>query len=186
VTAGLHPTPYTFPDLRLRPPQSGDVAARFALGRDPAIARLYGVDPQTLPAWTMTTAQAWVDRVVASDCAWIIEHKDRLIGGVGLHSYHAADRRAQLAIGIEETASLGQGIGRRVIGHVLDYAFRCAGLHRIGVRVLAMNVRAIRCYAACGFRHEGIERQSAKIGDTWHDDVMMGILADEYFAMPRA
>jgi [ribosomal protein S5]-alanine N-acetyltransferase len=47
-------------------------------------------------------------------------------------------------------------------------------------------MRAIRCYAACGFRQEGVERQSAKIGDAWHDDIMMGILADEYFATPCA
>jgi RimJ/RimL family protein N-acetyltransferase len=185
VTSGLRPIPYTFPDLRLRAPQEGDVEARFALGRDPEITRLYGVDPQTLPAWTMERANAWVDRITNSDCAWVIEHQGRLIGGVGLHSHNADDHRAQLAIGIEEMASLGRGIGRRVIGYVLDHAFRSAGLHRVGVRVLAMNMRAIRCYAACGFRQEGVERQAAKIGDTWHDDVMMGILAEEYFATPR-
>jgi len=182
VTAGLRPIPYTFPELRLRAPQPGDAEARFALGRDPAIMRMYGADPQTLPAWTMAKAQAWVDRVTAAECAWIIEHKGRLIGAVRLHSHDAADHRAQLAIGIEDPASLGRGIGRRVIGHVLDYAFRGAGLHRIGLRVLAMNVRAIKCYAACGFRHEGIERQSAKVGDAWHDDILMGILAEEDFA----
>jgi RimJ/RimL family protein N-acetyltransferase len=185
VTAGLYPVPYTFPDLCLRAPQPGDAVARFVLGRDPAIMRMYGADPQTLPDWTMAGAQAWVDRVTAAECAWIIEHKGRLIGAVRLHGHDAADNRAQLAIGIEDTASLGRGIGRRVIGHVLDYAFHGAGLHRIGVRVLAMNVRAIKCYAACGFHHEGVERQSAKIGDAWYDDIIMGIIADEYLAQPR-
>jgi RimJ/RimL family protein N-acetyltransferase len=183
---GLHPIPYTFPDLRLRAPQPGDAAARFALGRDPEIIRMYGADPTILPLWTMAAAQAWVDRVAAADCAWIIEHESRLIGAVRLHSHVAADHRAQLAIGIEDTASLGRGIGRRVIGHVLDYAFRGAGLHRIGVRVLAMNVRAIRCYVACGFHHEGVERQSAKIGQAWHDDILMGILAADDVAVPRS
>jgi RimJ/RimL family protein N-acetyltransferase len=186
VTPAIRPIPITLPDLRLRLPAPGDDAARFRLGRDPAILRMYGVDPATLQAWSLARAAAWVDRVAKAECAWIIEHQGRLIGDVRLHSFEPADHRARLAIGIEDAALLGQGIGRRVIGLVLDYAFQGIGLHRIGLRVLAMNLRAIRCYSACGFRHEGVERQSAKIGDTWHDDIMMGILAEDHFTTRHA
>ncbi len=180
------PIPITFPDLRLRLPQRGDAEARFALGRDPAILRMYGVDPQSVPPWTRAAAKVWVEKVADAECAWIVEYEGRLIGAVRLHHFDHGDKRAQLAIGLEDATILGRGIGRRVVKAVLDYAFHGLGLHRVGLRVLAMNVRAIRCYAACGFRHEGVERQSARIGDEWHDDIMMGVLADEYFAAARA
>jgi [ribosomal protein S5]-alanine N-acetyltransferase len=173
------------PDLVLRLPRPGDDAARFAMGRDPEIVQLYGIDPQPLPVWTLAQAASWVDQIKNAECAWIIEHQGQLIGAVRLHSFNQEDSRAQLAIGIEDRARLGQGIGRRVIGLVLDYAFQGAGLHRVGLRVLAMNVRAIRCYAACGFVHEGIERQSARIGNAWHDDVIMGMLAEDNFARSK-
>jgi RimJ/RimL family protein N-acetyltransferase len=53
------------------------------------------------------------------------------------------------------------------------------GLHRLSVRVLAFNGRAIRAYQKCGFRIEGRERESAWIDGTWHDDLIMGLLADD-------
>jgi RimJ/RimL family protein N-acetyltransferase len=63
---------------------------------------------------------------------------------------------------------------------VLEYAFGELGLHRIGLRVVAYNVRAIRCYSACGFIEEGREREAAHVAGEWHDDVIMGLLSREF------
>jgi RimJ/RimL family protein N-acetyltransferase len=38
--------------------------------------------------------------------------------------------------------------------------FGVLGLHRIELRVLATNRRAIDCYLACGFRKEGVRREA--------------------------
>ena len=62
---------------------------------------------------------------------------------------------------------------------VLAYAFD-SGLHRVGLRVLATNERAVRCYTSCGFKLEGRERESARIDGVWQDDLIMGILAREF------
>jgi RimJ/RimL family protein N-acetyltransferase len=43
-------------------------------------------------------------------------------------------------------------------------------LHRVSLRVVAYNVRAIRCYSACGFVGEGSEREAAYIGGNWRHD----------------
>ncbi len=179
------PTPYTLPDLSLRAPQPSDAAARFALGRDPATARQYGVDPASLPPWTMARAETWVDTIAKADCAWIIEYHSRLVGAVRLHSCDPDSDTAKLAIGIEDPALLGQGIGRRVIGLVLDTAFRGAGLHAVTVRVLASNPRAIACYTACGFKPTGREVAAVEIAGVWHDDLLMAITADAFFSQPR-
>lgn len=63
---------------------------------------------------------------------------------------------------------------------ILSYGFGTLKLHRVDLRVLSYNERAIRCYRACGFIEEGRERESARVGDAWHDDLIMGVLAQEY------
>jgi RimJ/RimL family protein N-acetyltransferase len=87
---------------------------------------------------------------------------------------------AALAIGIDDASKLGQGLGREAISLVLGHAFGPMGLHRISVRVLAYNTRAISAYEKCGFVREGIEREAACVGGVWFDDVIMGVLAHEF------
>ncbi|MBD9373102.1 GNAT family N-acetyltransferase [Rhizobium sp. ARZ01] len=91
-----------------------------------------------------------------------------------------AERRASMAIGIFDPACLGTGLGSEVIGLVLRHAFATLRLHRISIRVLAFNRRAIRAYEKSGFVEEGSERETAFIDGAWHDDVMMGILDREF------
>jgi ribosomal-protein-alanine N-acetyltransferase len=53
-------------------------------------------------------------------------------------------------------------------------------LHRVDLRVLAFNRRAIACYTKRSFVIERAEREAAWIGGEWHSDVMMSILIQEY------
>nr|WP_246252582.1 GNAT family protein [Sulfitobacter algicola] len=92
-----------------------------------------------------------------------------------------ADKRARLTIGLFGEAHLDRGIGREAICLTLDHAFGDMGLHRVDLRVLSYNQHAIRCYTSCGFVHEGTEREAAWVGGAWHDDWIMGILADEHY-----
>jgi RimJ/RimL family protein N-acetyltransferase len=111
--------------------------------------------------------------------AWCIDVGARLIGEIRLEGLEQVDRRATLAVGILDPAALGNGYGTEAIRLVLAHAFGPMGLHRIDLRVLAYNERAIRCYEKCGFVIEGRERESALVDGAWHDDVMMGILATD-------
>jgi RimJ/RimL family protein N-acetyltransferase len=53
-------------------------------------------------------------------------------------------------------------------------------LHRVFLRVHADNTRGIRCYQRAGFRQEGTLRESVFREGTYHDTLMMGILASEF------
>ena len=166
--------------LRLRPFRQDDVAARFALGRSPEIVRSFGGDPDGLPPYSIADAQNWVDRNLAHPMAWAIEVRGRLLGEVRLDGLDPQDRRARLAIGLYDPAQLSKGLGRAAIHLVLTHGFHTLGLHRIDLRVLATNERAIRCYRACGFVEEGRERESAFVAGLWLDDIIMGILAQDF------
>lgn len=62
---------------------------------------------------------------------------------------------------------------------MVEWGFAEFGLHRVELEVLAKNERAIRCYRACGFVHEGTRRQAELYPDGWHDFLVMGMLRDD-------
>ena len=105
-----------------------------------------------------------------------------MLGEIGLNAVDQHDRRARLAVGLYDPSKLGMGLGREAICLVLEHAFENLGLHRVALRVVAYNTRAIRCYLACGFVEEGREREAADVAGEWHDDIMMGLLRRESLA----
>jgi len=163
----------------LRPPRREDAAARLVLGVHPEIVRMYGGSSSDIRPMTAEAAERWVLGLMKHGYAWIIE-AGSLIGHVRLDHVDLRDRRASLAIGIEDFARLGKGLGTETIRLVQQYAFGELGLHRLTVRVVEYNYRAIRAYEKCGFVVEGREREAAFVDGQWYDDVMMGMLDREY------
>lgn len=165
--------------ITLRPPCEEDWKQRLALGNSPEIHRMFGGDPAQTRALTEDAAKAWVQNQIDAR-AWVIEQGGALIGAVRLHSMNHADRNARLAIGILDESRLGQGLGTQAMRLLAAHAFDTLNLHRLSLRVLAFNTRAIAAYRKLGFVEEGRERQSALIGSDWHDDLIMGLLAEEF------
>lgn len=169
--------------LILRQPIASDIADRAALGRDPEIYRALGADTRSLQPLTEDQAKAWVENIASHPAAWVLEFQGRAIGEILLDNFVEADQRAGLIIGILDPASLGLGLGTEAIRAVAEFAFDTLGLHKLSMRVLAFNIRAIRAYERVGFVREGLERESALIGDTWHDDVIVGLLKRDFDAL---
>lgn len=168
--------------LRLRAPVAADVDARLSLGVTPEIIHMFGADPATAQPMTRAMAEDWVDAQVQEPLAFVIEHGGRLVGALRLHSVNDHDQRASLAIALLDASLLGQGIGPRAIALILDHAFGELGLNRISLRVIDYNARAIAAYKKLGFVEEGRERAAARVGDIYHDDIIMGLLASEWRA----
>jgi RimJ/RimL family protein N-acetyltransferase len=170
-------------NVRLRRADPNDADARFALGTDIDIVKMFGVSAADAKPLTKQAAEQWAMGQANNPNAWVIEVEGRLIGEIKLHSINTQDRRASMAIGIYDLQRLGKGFGTEAIYLLLRHAFTELNLHRVGIRVLAFNQRAIRAYAKCGFKVEGRERETAYVDGEWHDDIMMGLLATEYSAM---
>jgi RimJ/RimL family protein N-acetyltransferase len=168
----------------LRRPRKEDFEARLKLGTDAEIIRMYGGNRSDVRPMTEEAAKRWVQGLLDHDHAWVIETRG-LIGHIRLDRVDLRDRRASLAIGIEDTAQLGIGLGPQAIVLVLEYAFNVLALHRVSVRVVDYNLRAIRAYQKCGFVLEGREREAAFVDGIWHDDLMMAILDKEFTAIQR-
>jgi|SRR5579862_5030800 len=166
--------------LLLRPAKESDKADRLACGRNLEFRRLVGGDPRTCPPLTAEEVEQWYARLCSEPLQWVIEAEGRCIGTACLHQLDLESRRARYAIGIFDASKWDRGLGTEATLLVLGYAFEVLRLHRVDLRVLAFNHRAIACYKRCGFVNEGVEREGARIGGEWHSDVMMSILEHEW------
>lgn len=172
-------------NLRLRAASADDVEARLALGNHADIIEMFGMSRSDVRPLTRDGAARWVGRLIDHPHAWVIEAGGMLIGEIRLDNLDPHDRRASMAIGILDPKLLGRGLGSEAILLLLDHAFGELRLHRIGIRVLAYNKRAIRAYEKCGFIIEGREREAALVNGAWHDDVMMSLLDHEFLSRKR-
>lgn len=109
-----------------------------------------------------------------------IEADGRYVGRCGLYSIDRTARHAELGIGIGDREYWGRGYGREAVGLLLDYAFRLRNLRRVWLEVHADNERGIRAYKSCGFVEEGRMREHVWLGGRYVDNVIMGILREEW------
>lgn len=91
-----------------------------------------------------------------------------------------SDNKAKFSIEIYDNKFYGYGIGTEITKLVLNYAFEILGYHKVYLRVLEYNKRAIKCYENCGFIKEGIDREGAFINGSYFSDIYMGILSYDF------
>jgi [ribosomal protein S5]-alanine N-acetyltransferase len=163
----------------LRKPKDSDITDRYNCGRSKELVRMYGGDTRNIKPLTMEDATRFIDRILANKLEWCVEYEGRCIGQARL-TVNEEDCRARYAVGIFDTSELGKGIGTEITQLVLRYAFEELELHRVDLRVLEYNKRAIKCYEKCGFIQEGVEREGALIEGKYETDVFMSILDREF------
>jgi len=165
--------------ILLRKPREEDIEARVLFGSQIEYVRMCGGDTKDLGEFALNDGVEWYNKISAHPCKWVIDYDGACIGEAGLTPYKQ-DNKARYSIGIFDRTKFGLGIGTEVTKLILRYAFETLGYHKVYLRVLEYNKRAIRCYEKCGFVREGIDREGAFIEGKYETDINMGILADEY------
>lgn len=66
---------------------------------------------------------------------------------------------------------------------MLDWGFRTAGSHRIGIEHFEHNEGAVRLYRKLGFKEEGTERESCWYNGGWWGVWKLGMLVGEWEAL---
>jgi RimJ/RimL family protein N-acetyltransferase len=163
--------------VTLRSARPGDQSALERLRADPEIDHYMGVDARgSTLLWRHVylgdQSGALVDLVVADE-------RERPIGLVSLWDRTIPHQAAELSIWIGEGHRDG-GNGTEALRLTLRYAFDDLKLHKVYLRVLEYNARAIRTYQKCGFRIEGVLRDEMLVDGTWHALVYMGVLAPDF------
>ncbi len=106
--------------------------------------------------------------------------ENKLIGNCGLHNVDLKNRSAVFGIFIGDKNYWGKGYGTDATRTILRYGFEQLGLNRVELWVYDFNPRAIRAYEKAGFRREGVRRQGLYRNGAFHDEIMMGVLREEW------
>jgi RimJ/RimL family protein N-acetyltransferase len=102
------------------------------------------------------------------------------IGTIQLYEIDEQDKSCKLGIRIGDRDYWSRGYGTDAVKTLVKYAFMNMGLYRVALRVYEFNDRAARCYEKCGFKYEGRSRKSAYIDGDYYDEILMGVLKNEF------
>ncbi|KAK2924931.1 hypothetical protein FoTM2_015209 [Fusarium oxysporum f. sp. vasinfectum] len=96
--------------------------------------------------------------------------------GVAIFAHH---RTAEIGISLIKEHQ-GKGYGREAINWMVDWGFRHAGLHTIGITTTNYNPRGVYLYENIGFRLEGRRRDTIWMNRKWYDLIEFGMTEDEW------
>jgi RimJ/RimL family protein N-acetyltransferase len=136
---------------------------------------------------SMDEEESWYEQVLRSPneerplCIEVkLEEGWQLIGNSGFFTIDWRNRNAEFGIFIGDKAYWNQGYGTEVVRLILQHGFSTLNLHRVFLRVIADNQRAIRVYEKIGFVHEGRQRQAEYHDGDFHDVIFMGMLRPDW------
>jgi aminoglycoside 6'-N-acetyltransferase len=159
--------------VTLRPGRPGDVEHILRIRNEPAVWRWWrDAEPDDVAADLLGRD---------SDQLLVIDLHGQVIGGIQYSEESDPDyRHAGIDIFVA-TAAQGRGLASEAIRVLAGYLIHERGHHRLVIDPAADNDRAIRCYAAVGFRPVGIMRRYERGSDgSWHDGLLMDLRADEF------
>jgi len=112
--------------------------------------------------------------------AYVIELEGHVVGWIQWEAEEEPDyRHASMDIYVDPAVH-NRGLGTDALRTLARHLIVDHGHHRLTIDPAAHNTAAIRAYSKVGFRPVGITRQSERGADgTWHDGLLMDLLADE-------
>jgi RimJ/RimL family protein N-acetyltransferase len=126
------------------------------------------------------------EKMAGFDCRYlVVESESEELAGFaivrGLASPHRSIRLQRIVL-----AEPGRGVGKMMLGGILDHVFQELMAHRLWLDVFETNTRAQHVYASVGFRAEGTLREAIFRDGEYHTQLLMSILDREYAATGRS
>jgi RimJ/RimL family protein N-acetyltransferase len=107
---------------------------------------------------------------------------DELAGEAVLWHIDTHNRSAHIGMSLRP-AWRGRGLATDVVQVLCHYGFDVLGMHRLQVDTLADNAAMIASAKAAGFSMEGTLREGAWVSGVFIDEVILGLLADQWRAV---
>lgn len=102
-----------------------------------------------------------------------------LVGTATLWGIDNHNRLAHIGLGLLPS-SRGKGYGTDVVAVLCHYGFIVRGLQRLQIETLSDNHAMLRSAERNGFVREGVLRSSAWVMGEFLDEVLLGLLAQEW------
>ncbi len=161
--------------VRLAPIVADDVDALLTLHASSADARRWW------PRWRVDEVESLLRGEDGAGGWWIVDRaSDERVGFIQHYQELDAEyRHAGMDVFVVE-AGQGRGLGTDAVRTLARWLVAELDHHRLVIDPAVANERAIRCYEKVGFRRVGVMRSYELGGDgTWHDNLLMDVLADE-------
>ncbi|MFB7495860.1 GNAT family N-acetyltransferase [Streptomyces sp. NPDC056161] len=110
---------------------------------------------------------------------------DTLVGTATLWGIDTHSRSAHIGLGLLPSCR-GRGYGTDVVAVLCHYGFVVRGLHRLQIETLSDNAAMLRSAERNGFVREGVLRSSAWVMGEFLDEVLLGLLAQDWKPDPSA
>ena len=162
------------PSLTIRAREPEDAAGMSALMGAPGTFE----GTLQLPDMPVASRLEYLSKIDVGGCNLVAVAEGRIVGCAGLHLNGASIRRGHtrsLGIGIAAEWQ-GRGLGRQLIGRLLDWADNWANVLRVELMVHADNDRAQSLYRNMGFVEEGRMRSYAMKNGRFVDAIAMARL----------
>jgi len=136
------------------------------------------INKETDDAWFQSYQRSRSSQV---RCAIVTERSRRAVGFVNLTDIDPVSRSCEFHILIGDSSRRNKGIGTEATRLMLEHAFGNLNMHRVWLKVLQQNKRAIKVYENLGFKKEGLLREAAYKQGKYHSFLLMSILQREFY-----
>ncbi len=138
------------------------------------------VDKTTKPEHSLQFIQNSIHQLNTQEALALgIFYDNRLVGGVGMHNWDQATKRAQVGYWISRDQE-GKGIINKSLAKFISFLFEKTGLNKIEIHFIPSNNRSAKVASRLGFKVEGIIRQSVTRNGMPEDIVIAGLLKSEW------
>lgn len=171
--------------ISLRPVEPEDLPMLADLANDPNVRQL-------VVGWNWPMSLAghlpWFESASTSSTTRRLAIVDQVtgesIGVTGLWDLDWHNRSAMTGIKLD-TSKSPRGAGTEAVMMVNAWAFYEVSLHRLWGSILDFNSASFHLYVhKCGWRLEGVERQSVQRAGAWSDLYRVAILRSDFDAHP--
>jgi aminoglycoside 6'-N-acetyltransferase len=157
----------------LRPVVDDDILALARIRRTPEVHRHWRGGDDLVAAVREDLAEP-------GSTPYVIEFDGRVVGWIQWQAEEEpAYRHASIDLYVDP-ALHGRGVGTDAVRTLARHLIVDHGHHRLTIDPAVDNPAAVRAYEKVGFRPVGVMRQHEQGDDgTWHDSLLMDLLADE-------
>lgn len=168
--------------VKLREYRQSDIELAYKYMNDLDVA--LNLNPGIPYPMTMEREQEWYQNQMKTrdTYSFAIESLEEgiYIGGCGINNYDWKNGTAEVGIFIGNQQFRDKGYGTDAMKVLIEFIFQHTNINRIQLSTYSFNERAYKSYLKCGFKEEGRLRQRIFRYGTYYDEIIMGLLREEY------
>ena len=163
-------------DIFFRPVEEADVEKWVGWRNSEEVKKYYIYRGEFTVKSQLDWIRANVDTGKACLMLICLSGSERPIGSVHIKDIDPFHKKGEYGLFIGEEDAKGHGYGTATARMMLRYGFEELGLHRIYLKTIEGNERAIKSYEHAGFEREGVLRDEVFLDGEYRNIILMAAI----------